>query len=809
MLFSSLLLFGQESSHGLIEIPMVNGDFDHPTCPSGDGCLLDYTVGQDDYAPFENCVGPNWHHSHGTAIDYIPILGNAPAPEDCSGLQNYVNLYSRKNKGEGIYYDFGCAKMIKGNKYEVRLQLAGRTHTKINDIYVYATRGLEPRNYTGNPNYEKPPSVDDADKQLIASAENVYGNVDNVSRIEASEFTQFNIEFTAKDNFSQIWIYHNKKGDKLTPLMIKEVHLYEVCEHHASFTNTDDVPGVVNRGYSITIGGGVTLKPGQNVILNAPTVNLDPGFVANYGTQVTVLNSGCGDGVTTSGIPYTFESIQQSVLDDCSTRLRMNFCKAPVEPVTYDWGYGLPNAREVQVSPLVETQYTVKATDANGDMYFASTTVSPENQIEISASDFGCGNKVLKTTCQLPGRSYEWYSNGRLFSTQDTTMVSSFFEGTYQVKIIDDITWDFVFATYEMNNISPEITMVNSTCGYELSVCDDPSLIYRWFYNDYTNGVIIELGNSSSIIVNPKEETRYELHITDPVTGERIYRSRIVPARPFAIISSETTSNLCDGTIKLQTNYCDPNGVYEYLWMPNGETSETIIVSTTDDVVYTVQVTNTITGEVEIAEFNVNTRAYTGGIKVDTPPNVLTPNGDGYNERLKFFDLSNYDGYAFNAYKISVLINNRWGAPVHDQVYQVGHPGFSPDDTFWDPSNNSDGTYYYYIKFENCENTKEFTGWIQVIRGTSKSGSVNPNDQLEIVVYPNPTSDFLNVSILQGSDEETVFTLHSLSGEQVDAFTFDESNNYQIDLSNPPSGIYIITINTAREIIEKRIVLEK
>lgn len=81
-------------------------------------------------------------------------------------------------------------------------------------------------------------------------------------------------------------------------------------------------------------------------------------------------------------------------------------------------------------------------------------------------------------------------------------------------------------------------------------------------------------------------------------------------------------------------------------------------------------------------------------------PNVITPNGDGKNERFIIGGLEKYPG-------ASMYIFNRWGG----QVYQS--KDYHND---WDGSNLNEGTYYYILEVRKESGIKKYKGWVTILR---------------------------------------------------------------------------------------------
>ena len=91
---------------------------------------------------------------------------------------------------------------------------------------------------------------------------------------------------------------------------------------------------------------------------------------------------------------------------------------------------------------------------------------------------------------------------------------------------------------------------------------------------------------------------------------------------------------------------------------------------------------------------------FDGGGRLVFIPNVITPNGDGRNDKLVIKGLENYPAS-------SIAIYNRWG----NEVYYS-----SSYHNEWDGNGLTESTYYYVLKLRLPEGTKTYTGWIQLIR---------------------------------------------------------------------------------------------
>lgn len=87
-------------------------------------------------------------------------------------------------------------------------------------------------------------------------------------------------------------------------------------------------------------------------------------------------------------------------------------------------------------------------------------------------------------------------------------------------------------------------------------------------------------------------------------------------------------------------------------------------------------------------------------------PNVVTPNGDGINDRFIIGNLVSGLSYPIN----QLDIYNRWGSRVFHAE------NISSEDDFWDPSNVPAGTYYYRFSARGYTGNVDHNGVVEVIK---------------------------------------------------------------------------------------------
>ena len=89
-------------------------------------------------------------------------------------------------------------------------------------------------------------------------------------------------------------------------------------------------------------------------------------------------------------------------------------------------------------------------------------------------------------------------------------------------------------------------------------------------------------------------------------------------------------------------------------------------------------------------------------------PNVVTPNGDGSNDKFVITNLLEQVCYPYN----ELYVYNRYGNEVYSRR------NIASESDWWDPSNLPDGTYFYYFKARNGDGSRgvERKGAVEVMR---------------------------------------------------------------------------------------------
>ncbi len=304
-----------------------------------------------------------------------------------------------------------------------------------------------------------------------------------------------------------------------------------------------------------------------------------------------------------------------------------------------------------------------------------------------------------------------------------------------------------------------------------------------------------------------------------------------VPKSAFAVLMT-TFSFLVQGqhTVTLNAQYAAPNncnqrvltatvsggsGNYTYFWNSNPSSganlgnSATITVSPTQTTTYTSGVFDNGTGQFAQASVSIG-RIVSGSFSVSIP-NVMTPNGDGFNDTWRVMAASNGTG-PINAYSYSLSIVNQWGGSVMSGsgTITTGTEGYLGGDIYWNGRINNTGSYvsnsvyYYAITLYNCSGSQTYNGNISVLGSPGF-----------LVAYPNPASNEVTVSL---GEEETTTPVKSVEEYEISIISKNgtpvlrktgKTKSTSLDISSLPKDTYYIQVDRRGEKITQPLIVNK
>ena len=94
---------------------------------------------------------------------------------------------------------------------------------------------------------------------------------------------------------------------------------------------------------------------------------------------------------------------------------------------------------------------------------------------------------------------------------------------------------------------------------------------------------------------------------------------------------------------------------------------------------------------------------------------------------------------------------------------------------------------------------------INLYQGAPSSASLKESAEIvaDLVLYPNPANNELNVSFSVNSVENAIVEIHELTGQIVQSHLIkanDGSNLVMMDISKLASGIYFMKLNVGEEL---------
>lgn len=215
-------------------------------------------------------------------------------------------------------------------------------------------------------------------------------------------------------------------------------------------------------------------------------------------------------------------------------------------------------------------------------------------------------------------------------------------------------------------------------CGGSVSMSGIAGLNYQWSTSDTTQSIVVS---------NCLASGTYALTVTDPAT--LCFDSSSVSV---VIFPSLVANAGLDNTISLGDAYTlNGQGGTIYSWLPATGLSNPAIANP----IATPLITTTY--ELTVADINgcVDVDSLTITVITDfnlTVSNLMTTNGDGYNDKWIVKNVENYPG-------TEAIVVNREGQQVfYSSSYDNSWTGLNKNG-----SPLPDGTYYYFLKFKNSD----------------------------------------------------------------------------------------------------------
>lgn len=605
-----------------------------------------------------------------------------------------------------------------------------------------------------------------------------------------------------------------------------------------SVTVTDNDGCTANSSVSISEPSAV----GLNLTKNDPTCGLNNGSAtvnASGGTPgYTYAWSNGGGGQTINGLSAGTYSVTATDSNGCtktgsvtlqgsspitvttlvisSTCVGANNGSASASatggtaPYTYEWSTGDTGNT---VFNLAAGTYTVTVTSSNGCTGTGSvlipTSASPTCSAFVvqdpTTPNSNDGIAEASATGGTPPYTYLW-SNG-----QTTKQATGLDEGTYSVTVTD---FNGCTCVSSVTLVAPTGICVNVTDPGEIccnqTLCGPGNipapfteitpatggtgaLEYLWMFStnpgpfNQNTWTVIPGATGSTYAPGPIYETTYFIRCVRREFCTDYFESNIVTITigNVAVADINGPTLVCVGDTETYTATASPGATYSWDFgsgaSPQTSTNQTEDVTWSTWGVKTITLTVTKNGCVSTDELDIN---------VTNNPifcgNALVIEAEPLSQELVYvgweFETALYDSLTFVVERSPDMVN----------FYPIGEMDFNPNSTnnrykFYDQAPKK-GRSFYRVRLidpatgqETHSNTEE----IKLTEGVSL-----------VHVYPNPTTDFLYVEVMEDYGNEVSFEVYSANGILLENIVLaKDSFRQEIDLTNYPSGMYVFVLN--------------
>ena len=109
---------------------------------------------------------------------------------------------------------------------------------------------------------------------------------------------------------------------------------------------------------------------------------------------------------------------------------------------------------------------------------------------------------------------------------------------------------------------------------------------------------------------------------------------------------------------------------------------------------------------------------------------------------------------------------------------------------------NQDGEYAVEVTVSGCMDTSECVSFVL--------SSVEGLNEEQIVIYPNPTSDVIQIMMENGQQIEGL-SVYDVSGKKYEVSFTKSQNKYEVNLKDLPSGNYVLVIDSQGHQIRRQV----
>lgn len=120
--------------------------------------------------------------------------------------------------------------------------------------------------------------------------------------------------------------------------------------------------------------------------------------------------------------------------------------------------------------------------------------------------------------------------------------------------------------------------------------------------------------------------------------------------------------------------------------------------------------------------------------------------------------------------------------------------------------NPSDDSFVNHYGFSGTDGRNPMYSNLVETAGVDYTGIKPFTAKSSFRAYPNPTSDFVRFDLENNAVQKVDYAIYDISGKQILSETLNVQNALIVDLSGYKSGIYVVKINTNKQIFSKTII---
>ncbi|HLP49547.1 MAG TPA: T9SS type A sorting domain-containing protein [Chitinophagales bacterium] len=521
-------------------------------------------------------------------------------------------------------------------------------------------------------------------------------------------------------------------------------------------TASDEVDVTINAVPTVDLGSDVT-QCGGTTTLDAGNAGATYDWSDNSSAQTLVVSASGTYSVTITDantctasdeVDVTINTVPTVDLGNDVTQCGgTTTLNAGNAGSTYDWSDN-SSAQTLVVS--ASGTYSVTITDANTCTATdeVDVTINTVPTVDLGSDVTQCGGTTTLDAGNA-GATYDWSDN----SSAQTLVVSA--SGTYSVTITDANTCtatgevDVTINTIPTVDLGSDVTQCGGTTALDAG---NAGATYDWSDNSSAQTLVVSASGTYSVTITDAN--------TCTATDEVDVTINTVPS---VDLGSDVTQ--CGGTTTLDAG----NAGATYDWSDNSS-AQTLVVSASGTYSVTITDANTCTATDEV------------DVTINTIPTVTLT--------------LPVDSACFGEGAVTLS----GGSPAGGSFFGVG----VTNNEFAPTTIGNNVISYAFTDVNGCADTAEAGIVVFVCVG------INQLSQGSIVLYPNPSSDFVTLKSIgvEGKMEVAIMDVTGRTFQQWNGISIASGYSHTFNLNQFTKGIYIVNVNTPKGSASYNLVIE-